>query len=81
MDKEVLMIRLGKEFSEQNITNVKVVDFRIIPNGRKKEYETDYSFEYNGIHYRSNEHICKNGSGKLVKPVCFNHELICLDEV
>ena len=77
MEREILMIRLGEEFDKENITNVKVADFRIIPNGRKKEYETDYTFDYKERHYRSNEHICRNYNGNLVKPVCFNHELVC----
>lgn len=64
MEKDILMIRLGKEFNKENITNVSVADFRIIPNGkRKKEYETDYLFEFNGKHYRSNEHICRRANG------------------
>ena len=77
--KDVLMIRLGKEFNRESLKNISVADFRIIPNGRKKEYETDYIFEHNGKHYRSNEHICRKSNGQLSKPICFKHELICID--
>ena len=79
MKKEVLMIRLGNKFNRDFINNINVADFRIIQNGRKKEYETDYFFEFNGKHYRSNEYICRKSNGQLIKPICFKHELICLD--
>ncbi len=79
MDKEILMIRLGDTFNKDCITDIEVADFRIVPNGRKKEYETDYLFKYNGKNYRSNENICRSANGKLEKPVCFKHELICLN--
>lgn len=79
MEKDILMIRLGSKFLKESIQNVEVANFRIISNGRKKEYETDYFFEFNGKHYRSNEHICRSSNGKLIKPVCFKHELVCLD--
>lgn len=79
MKKEVLMIRLGEKFNRDYINNIDVADFRIIQNGKKKEYETDYFFEFNGKHYRSNEYICRKNNGQLIKPICFKHELICLD--
>ena len=79
MKKEVLMIRLGEGFNDDEITNIEVADFRIISNGRKKEYETDYTFELNGKRYRSNEYICRNANGKLKRPICFKHELIRLN--
>lgn len=79
MEKEILMIRLGNDFNKENIVNINIADFRIVQNGRKKEYETDYFFEFNGKHYRSNEHICRKNDGKLIKPICFKHELVCLN--
>lgn len=79
MNKEVLMIRLGNQFCKEKVTDIKIADFRTIQNGKKKEYETDYLFKFNGKHYRSNEYICKKENGQLIKPICFKHELICLN--
>ena len=83
MDKFTIASRAthatGRKFYKSYVKNIKLADARPIPNHKAGNVEYDYFFDYKGVRYRVNEHICPNDRGEVIYSEKYKYTLEMID--